>query len=120
MILLPGQDIGELDVSHNNLRSVPGDIQKLKHLCRLDLAENGLRCTHPSDFTGLPAELANLKHLTVLSIAENNMAYIPPAVWTLPALRELDISRNKINVLLAEVGNLANLKHLSAQQCNIR
>ena len=114
-----GEDIGELDVSRNNLRSISSDVQRLKHLVRLDLSENGIRCTHPSDYSGLPAELVKLNNLKILNISENNMPYIPPSVWTLTKLEELDISRNKINVLLAEVGNLSSLKHLNAQQCNI-
>lgn len=120
--LLPpfsGQDIGELDLSSNNLRVIPTDIRRLTSLVVLDLSKNGLRCTNPHDFTGLPMELAQLPALEVILIAECNLAFIPPAVWKCPHLKILDISRNKINILPPELGNLEKLEHLNAQQTNV-
>ena len=81
MILFPGKDIGELDLSSNNLRSIPPDIRKLVNLVVLDMSRNGLRCTHSHDFTGLPAELGQLPSLHVILLAECNLQFVPPAVW---------------------------------------
>ncbi len=116
---LIGRDIGTLDLSGNNLRTIPPDVGKLKTLVKLDMSRNGLRCMHANDYTGLPQEMAGLTNLQYLNISECNLPYIPPVIWKLVNLKELDISRNKINMLVPEVGNLMRLRHLNAQQTNI-
>ncbi len=92
------KDIGILDLSGNNLRTIPPDIYRLRQLVRLDLSRNGLRCTNAADFTGLPAEMAALTQLEVLNISECNLPFVPPVVWKLHNLRDLDISRNKVRL----------------------
>ena len=39
--------------------------------------------------------------LQVLLISECNLPFIPPAIWKLKKLRVLDISRNRINILVS-------------------
>lgn len=60
-----GKNIGVLDVSGNNLRSIPGDIHKLSELRALNISQNSIKCSSASDYSGLPRELTRLKHLEV-------------------------------------------------------
>ena len=82
-----GKDIGELNLSNNNLRTIPPDIRRLTQLVKLDLSRNGLRCLHSQDFTGLPAEMSQLISLQTLRISECNLPFIPPVIWKLTSLQ---------------------------------
>ena len=64
-ILLAAEGIGVLDISGNNLRSIPADICKLTELRALNLSQNSIKCSSPTDYSGLPRELSRLKHLEV-------------------------------------------------------
>ena len=116
---LLGGNVGELNLSLNNLRSIPPDIRRLTTLIKIDISKNGLKCTSASDFSGLPAELGDIPNLQILNLTECNLAYIPPAVWKCVNLQRLDISRNKISTLYPEIGNLEKLQYLNLQQTNI-
>ena len=105
LIPLTVKDITILDLSGNNLRMLPPDVGRLRSLVRLDLSRNGIRCLHSNDYTGLPQEMAQLNRMEVLNISECNLPFLPPVIWKLTTLRELDISRNKINILVPEVGD---------------
>ncbi len=117
--LFPEKDIGELDISCNNLRIIPPDIKKLTNLVHLDLSRNGIRCTNAQDYSGLPKELGHLPHLLSICISECNLPFIPAAIWRCRSLRYLDISRNKINFLAPDIGNLEKLQFFNAQQTSI-
>jgi len=67
----------------------------------------------------LPKELASLPNLDILILAECNLPFIPPVVWMCRKLKVLDISRNKINMLVPDISNLDQLQHLNAQQTSI-
>ena len=82
-----GKDIGELNLSNNNLRTIPPDIRRLTQLVKLDLSRNGLRCLHSQDYTGLPAEMSQLISLQTLRISECNLPFIPPVIWKLTSLQ---------------------------------
>lgn len=63
--LMLGKNIGVLDVSGNNLRSIPGDIHQLTELRGINVSQNSIKCSGPTDYSGLPRELARLRHLQV-------------------------------------------------------
>ena len=117
--LFPGKDVGELDLSSNNIRTIPPDIKKLSTLVHIDLSRNGIRCAHPQDFSGLPKEIASMPNLEILLLSECNLPFVPPAIWLCRNLKVLDISRNKINMLVPDIGNMERLQHLNAQQTSI-
>lgn len=85
--MVSGKGVGALNLSNNNLRTVPPDVRRLTQLTRLDLSRNSLRCAHAHDSTGLPVEMSQLISLEVLLIAECNLQFIPPVVWKLTSLR---------------------------------
>lgn len=90
------RNVGHLILSSNNLRSITSDIVRMKHLEKLDISKNCIRCTSSNDFSGLPKELARLTNLTELNISECNMSFMPPAILKMTSLKVLDISRNKV------------------------
>ena len=87
IISILGKDIGELNLSNNNLRTIPPDIRRLTQLVKLDLSRNGLRCLHSQDYTGLPAEMSQLISLEIICISECNLPFIPPVIWKLTSLK---------------------------------
>ena len=60
-----------------------------------------------------------LKQLIYLNLSECNLRHIPTTVWMCGSLRQLDLSRNKISLLVPDVGNLQNLMSLNLSQCNL-
>jgi Leucine-rich repeat (LRR) protein len=95
-----------MNLSGQNLTSVPSYVFQLKSATELNLSNNKL--------TGaLPAEVRNMKELTVLNLSNNQFTGIPAEVGQLSKLEILDVSNNKITGLPLEIGNLKNLKTLN-------
>ena len=106
-------------MSCNNLRSLPVAISGLSNLEYLDLSKNPLKVKDVDDSHCLPVEMRLLKQLTYFNISECNLRHIPTTVWMCVSIRHLDLSRNKISLLVPEVGNLQNLMRLNLSQCNL-
>lgn len=106
------QNLEVLDLSKNKLEVIPPEIEKLQALLSLDLSKNRLKV--------LPNNLTKLSCLSKLYLAENHLTKLPP-LKTLTALKELDISDNKINSLLSDISILegCNLIKLSASSNDI-
>ncbi|KAK3102193.1 hypothetical protein FSP39_009514 [Pinctada imbricata] len=117
--LLQEKDLGIVNLSGNNLKGLPPEIQRWDTLEKLDLSKNyGLRRTKAND-SSLPREILLLPNLRELVLSECNMQRLPPILWQMTNLQVLDISRNKINVLVPEVGNLSNLRKINLKHTNI-
>lgn len=69
--------------------------------------------------TSLPIELRLLTNLKFLSLSECNLRHIPLSVWLCVSLESLDISRNKLSLLVPDVGNLNELESINLSQCNL-
>lgn len=109
-----------MNLSGNNLKSLPQEITRWDKLEKLDLSKNyGLRRTKANDNTSLPQEILTLVNLRELIISECNLQRLPPIIWQMTNLHVLDVSRNKINILVPEVGNLSNLKKINLKHTNI-
>lgn len=61
-----------------------------------------------------------LRNLRYLSVRECNLRQIPTAVWLCQSLQHLDLSRNKLGLLVPDIGNLSNLVLLNVVQCDLR
>lgn len=119
-----------LNLSHNNLASLHGEIICLNNLkildCRynkingsdvpvelfnintltvLDLSHNNLKV--------IPKNLENCKSLTVLNLSHNNLKTIGEQLFVhLTGLLYLDLSDNELKTLPPQLGRLSNLKTL--------
>ncbi|MBU0721657.1 GNAT family N-acetyltransferase [bacterium] len=82
------QEITRLDLSGNNLRSLPESIGILSHLLVLNLSNNKLN--------SLPEVMKNLSRLSNLDIRRNSFTQLPDILEHIP-LRSLNASSNKIS-----------------------
>uniref|UniRef100_A0A8D0EED9 Leucine-rich repeat-containing protein 59 n=1 Tax=Salvator merianae TaxID=96440 RepID=A0A8D0EED9_SALMN len=84
-----------LDLSCNNLTSLPSDFCSLTHLVKLDLSKNQLQQL-PQDF----GRLINLQHLDLLN---NRLITLPVSFAQLKNLKWLDLKDNPLDPTLAKV-----------------
>ncbi len=95
----------ELDLSANELGSLPTEIGQLKNLHSLDLSFNKL--------SELPAEIGQLKNLQSLNLRNNELSELPAEIRELKNLQSLELYFNELSELPAEIGELKNLQSLS-------
>ena len=74
-------EIEALSLMSNNLKEIPGDIQKLKNLQRLRLNNNQLKT--------LPPEIAFLRKLTWLELWGNPIETFPEEILQMPNLQTI-------------------------------
>lgn len=90
-----------LDLSGNQIKTIPKSILKLPHLKRLIIADNQL--------LGIPSFLKELEGLKVLD-AQNNRLH---TIEALPlSLEVLNLSKNKLKTFPTQIKNCAELLHL--------
>ena len=82
----------KLNLSGNQLTSLPPEIEKLTNLTGLNLANNKL--------TSVPLEITKLTSLTSLDLGYNKLTSLPPEIAKLTKLRALN-SRKSIDDLTA-------------------
>ena len=94
----------KLEISMNQLKTLPAEIGKLTNLTTLDLSYNELK--------RLPAEIGKLTNLTTLDLSINELKRLPAEIGKLTNLTLLDLSENQLKTLPAEIGKLTNLTTL--------
>ncbi|KFV77509.1 Leucine-rich repeat-containing protein 2 [Struthio camelus australis] len=98
-----------LNVSFNNLKSVPPELGDCENLEKLDLSGN-------LEITELPFELSNLKQVTVVDVSANKFPSIPICVLRMSNLQWLDISSNNLKDLPQDIDRLDQLQTLLLQK----
>ncbi|VVP33489.1 leucine-rich repeat domain-containing protein [Pseudomonas fluorescens] len=85
-------NLHELDISQNQLRSVPSALAKMQHLTRLNMSDNYLG----PDAAQLIQDLGPRTSLRELNLSRNRFVHTLD-LSLLPALRKLNISRTQID-----------------------
>ena len=93
-----------LDLSGNNLTSLPPEITKLTNITSLILWNN--------NFASLPPNITKLTNLTLLDLSGNNLTSLPSEITKLTNLTLLDLSGNNLTSLPSEITKLTNLTSL--------
>ncbi|KDO31536.1 hypothetical protein SPRG_19496 [Saprolegnia parasitica CBS 223.65] len=97
-------DLYKLDLSYNQLRSLPEALRELAGLKWLKVKDNQL--------TRLPASLGSLQLLVYLDVSDNRLNDVPEFVGDLLLLRELCVTSNTISTLPSSLGRLEHLETL--------
>jgi internalin A len=102
-----------LDLSHEELTSIPAKISQLTNLRWLDISSNQL--------TILPAEIGQLSNLNWLDISGNQLKSLPTEIGQLINLSSLSLNSNQLTILPAEIGQLSKLNtlYISSNQLTI-
>ncbi|CAG8610705.1 1519_t:CDS:10, partial [Funneliformis mosseae] len=80
------ESLEKLDISNNQLTSMPKSIGLLKRLTNFSCTNNTL--------SALPSEISSLTALRVLDIHNNNLSSLPPEIWFCASLVTLNASSN--------------------------
>ncbi|XP_034415273.1 leucine-rich repeat-containing protein 59 isoform X2 [Cyclopterus lumpus] len=83
-----------VDLSCNNITSLPPEFCNLTHLVKVDLSKNQLTC--------LPDDLGNLASLQHLDLYNNKLTVLPVSVSQLRSLKWLDLKDNPLEAGLAK------------------
>ena len=120
-----------IDISHNGLKTLPRELEKLTGLQHLNIRGNWLTDLPPwiekltglqqldisfNELTKLPDGLQKLTGLQQLAIGGNGLTDLPPWIEKLTGLQQLDISSNKLTKLPDGIQKLTNLQFISIQK----
>lgn len=100
-----------LDLSCNNIISLPPEFCNLTHLVKVDLSKNQLTC--------LPDELGNLSNLQHLDLYNNKLSVLPTSFSQLRSLKWLDLKDNPLDADLAKAAGDC-LDEKQCKQCASR
>jgi Leucine-rich repeat (LRR) protein len=98
-----------LNLSGNDLRSIPNKIDNLTKLTHLDLNNNSLHY--------LPESFGNLASLIELNLQDNCLSKLPESFAKLTNLKTIYIDSYKLDILPESIKNIVNLKILSKPSC---
>jgi Leucine-rich repeat (LRR) protein len=93
--------VGSLDLTHNEVESIPAAIGRTKRLRLLKLGGNRL--------SAIPAEIATADGLRILALENNRITAIPEAVGSMKNLVQLDVRDNQIETVPASLADLGKL-----------
>ncbi len=98
-------NVTELDLTHNQLNSLPDSIGDLKKLTELNLRNHQL--------TSLPDSIGYITKLTLLNLSGNKLTSIPYTIDYLVNLSTLNLDNNQLKILPNSIGSLPQLADLN-------
>jgi len=102
-------EIRTVDLTDNDVSTIPADIQHMLAVENLLLSGNRL--------TALPREIGQLRGLVQLQLAGNYIQALPEELCTLVNLEVLNVEDNQLCMLPSNIGSLSKL-HLLDVSCN--
>ncbi|KAM9837082.1 leucine-rich repeat-containing protein 59 isoform 2-T2 [Aulostomus maculatus] len=100
-----------VDLSCNNITSLPPEFCNLTHLTKVDLSKNQLTC--------LPDDLGNLVNLQHLDLYNNKLTALPVSFSQLRSLKWLDLKDNPLEPVLAKAAGDC-LDEKQCKQCALK
>jgi Leucine-rich repeat (LRR) protein len=77
-----------LDLSGQNLTSLPNDVTKLTNLNEIDISDNSLKT--------FPTELLKLPNLYSIDLSNNQITTVPPKVFQDQSLQNINLTGNPV------------------------
>ncbi|XP_076243053.1 leucine-rich repeat 47 isoform X2 [Calliopsis andreniformis] len=114
--ILKLQSLRILNLSDNQITSLPKELGLLQHLQELHLSQN--RLDKAIKWTWLD-QIAIQSNLKLLDISNNLLSNVPEQIGKLHALVNLKISKNSLSYLPQSIGKLTNLKYLDVSKNNL-
>ncbi|XP_043275954.1 leucine-rich repeat protein 1 [Venturia canescens] len=109
------QSLKILDLSENQLSSLPNELGTLPNLTELHLASNRLKFDLSSKSTWLDGTNIR-KNLKLLDISSNEISHLPSQIGRLRSLVTLKMTDNLLRTLPQSMGNLMSLKFLNVKR----
>ncbi|WP_051786446.1 leucine-rich repeat domain-containing protein [Endozoicomonas numazuensis] len=107
-VTVPGmKKLEVLQLSDNQLESLPAEIGNLKHLEVLDCFGNR--------FQTFPREIFECKHLVEVYLGRNSIAEVPSGLSKLRHLRKLTLAYNRLQAVPDQLTEIKNKNNLSCQ-----
>lgn len=103
-------NLKDLDISYNNLSTIPTSISNLKGLEILFAQGN--------KFSEIPTSVLSLTNLQYLDLAYCDILSIPSDINKLTSLLSLELLANNISNLPSSMSNMGSLRHLGLSQNN--
>ncbi|RZC36162.1 lap1, partial [Asbolus verrucosus] len=107
-------DLRYLNVSDNEIRSIPPLISKLNSLQVLIFSKNALV------LEGVSSNIDKLNKLTILDLSMNDLGKVPEAIMSLINLQQLCLNDTGIDYVPANIGRLSNLRILELRDNSLR
>ncbi|EFA10854.1 protein lap1 [Tribolium castaneum] len=107
-------DLRYLNVSDNEIRSIPPLISKLNSLQVLIFSKNALV------LEGVSPNIDKLNKLTILDLSMNDLGKVPEAIMSLINLQQLCLNDTGIDYVPANIGRLSNLRILELRDNSLR
>ncbi|XP_067619806.1 leucine-rich repeat serine/threonine-protein kinase 1 isoform X10 [Eurosta solidaginis] len=105
--------ITRIDLSHNNLNTLPSEIFKLVSLKYLNIAQNKITSLPTPSQTSFSKCAYSCPALEELFIQDNRLISIPVEIFHLPSLTIFDISNNKLQELPFDMWKTPKLRELN-------
>ena len=100
-----------LNITNNDITSLPYNIGNLRALRELDISGNKI--------TKIPESIGALRHLRALNLSSNKITFLPNSICDLDKVRVLEVSMNTLNSLPDRIGNMKHLTELYASDNKI-